>query len=229
MKVYSTKKEVNWLGRTKDIAEIYSSGMEYCLIDNKLNGMHPYIFCKDFISDVIWSEITLKPVRIYGFEWEPGKLNLLKKRHNIAIRNKDNNIQGNAANLLRFINDVEELMGIPKSKVSIDNKISIIINFSSEWTKIPCHLSMFLLLLRVGIFYTEDYKSVKDFINIDNLKNIKGLNTTNDYIYIKSANTLINDIFYNSIKISQKYEDYDSVSEIHNNSGIVSYSRIVYG
>ncbi len=62
------------LGKDYDTDQIYSTGVEFALVgrvDKKWKQAMTFVFCKDFLHDVVWAMLHKKPVTIYNFSYNP--------------------------------------------------------------------------------------------------------------------------------------------------------------
>jgi hypothetical protein len=217
--------KIKWCNTGKRPAEIYNKGLEYSLINNKLEGLHVPIRCKDFLSDVIWIEKFKKTDSIYGFTWKYGEYNLLDKKYLLmAIRDVEHNFtEKEFENLKVFLNKLDEKLNYKKTKLKFVKEGEIILGVSKEWYQVPHVWSMYLLLIRIGRFYLDYNQDIVDFI--ENLHTMSIYNQ-NDILYIKKSKHKIYKILNNTVDFSQKYEDYEEINRIHNYSGIVNFNNI---
>lgn len=210
------------------LAEIYSQGLEYSLLDKKKDkyvGIHTPVRCKDFLSDAYWSEHTnaKKDVTIYGFKWTPGvEKSVFNETQHMGLYYEGKDLSDQASRLQEFLNKWEQMTGIPESKVEADDSGKhLIVHFNKEWTTQPIRVSLFTLLLRVGLGY--DGSDVKKFMKAVSEKgNAWGRNDGN---YTKTAWPKLERIFKEGgIPWKQKYSDYTEVHTVHGSSGIVNYN-----
>ncbi|KKM71944.1 hypothetical protein LCGC14_1425480 [marine sediment metagenome] len=62
------------LGKDYDTTQIYSTGVEFALVgrvNKKWKQAMTFVFCKDFLHDVVWATLHKKPVGIYEFSYNP--------------------------------------------------------------------------------------------------------------------------------------------------------------
>ena len=192
-------------------------GIKMCLVNR--NNLHEPVMCKDFITDLFWAEETNQVAKIYGFHWRPKGKILLKEEHKMFMYLKDTSLEDCGSNLQNFLNEFEIRMNIPYSLVVPKDK-GLLITFNKRWRVKPYLISLFTLLLRVGLTYNND--DLVDFL--------KGYNTpftrysANDVDYIaKSLPKTLR--LLNQEEFEQEYSDYLTIGEIHNNSGIVSVNE----
>ena len=217
------KKEFNVAFNTRGpLAEIYSRGMEYSLLeevqDYGYKGINTPVRCKDFFQDAIWSEKLNKAMSIYGFSWKPeGKL-LNQEFLFMGVRDEGKTIGDRAENCQSLLNKLEEILNYPLSSCKSDvTQKYIVTKFSIKWIEVPYLFSLFTLLLRSGLAFENE--SLKEFFEKS------GSNqkiTPNDKGYLNSGMSKIKALL-EGIVYPQKYEDYDNTSSIHNRSGICNF------
>lgn len=211
-------------GKRGGLIEIYQKGLEYNLLEKDgdvLKGLHPPVRCKDFLTDAYWSEQTGKPVAIYGFKWKPGVKALAAKKQMIGLYYQGEDLSGQDKSLQNFLNQWEDLLGLPNSKAELaDDKKHIVVHFDREWTTQPIRVSLFTLLLRIGLGY--DGSDLKKFM--ERVKEKGNAFGRNDGNYTKTAWPKIERLLKEKeLPWKQKFEDFDAYN-IHDNSGIVNYS-----
>jgi len=190
--------------------------------------MTPFVQCKDFISDVFWSNKMQKDITIFGFKWknnsDEGILN--KPRLSIAVKKvrvngvKEEITKEEILGIMALINPIDKANSFTRTipRLCEDNK-HIIVNFDKKWTDIPYTLSAFLLLLRIGFKY-DGKSNVEEFY-----KNVENFLSTNDAMYMRTATSIIKDMQNGYIDSSQTYEQYKEINSVHGSSGIVAYAR----
>ncbi len=192
----------------------------------------PFCKCKDYFSDVFWGNNTKKPVRTYGFNWDPGqdKGVLDKDSIFVAIKftsrtNSDDVKPGTkeqVENIKAFLNKFEKPLGFEPSKVEMcDEKIHIIIEFDKKWIQVPYLVSAFFLFIRLGVKYDNHSADPLDFYSN---KPTNEWMSPGDGNYFMSAKNKISDLLAGKIDKKQKFSQYTDGYSIHNNSGIASYS-----
>jgi len=135
--------------------------------------------CKDYLNDVVYSEVTGKDIYAYGFSYK--KCNIFSDVNYIAFAicksgaiaefeypnyKKDiERLMSNLDNLQLFLNLFEDLLNIPiKTKLTkCDNDI-ILAEISNDWCKYPYLISLWSLLVRVGVYWKQE-DTILDFLN----------------------------------------------------------------
>jgi hypothetical protein len=217
-----------------DPAEIYSSGVQFAMFNDQNEQICQWVVCRDFFSELIWSQIHNKPAGIYGFKADPSvdpKIDFENTR--FLIRNRqDKNFLDKIDGIVDFVNQIEDIMNLRKTEIFIVNSKEkngeIATVASGRWMRSPVLLSMYSLFLRVGFCHTVG-DNWKDTVK----KMVKGEikpYQRNDAEYLKQSIKGIEkiltigykNIFYVQPKFN--YPEKKNVSKLHNSSGIVSFS-----
>lgn len=200
-------------------AEVYHKGLTYSLLDKDYKARHRPIRCKDFFQDMIWGEKKKQTASIYGFSWT-GNGDLLKqKKLVIGVKDEGKNIADKAKNCQSLLNQFETILKIPKCKCVPDSTgKAVATEFSVKWTEVPYIFSLFTLMLRAGLGYNNE--PLEEFFSK------AGANQNipmNDRQYITQGLPKIKELLKGT-KRAQTYEQYASVGQIHNSSGIVNFN-----
>lgn len=148
----------------------YQMGFAFCKKVNTTvyETIQPISPCKDYLNDVVFSEITGKPVQAYGLKTK--KLNIFGRRAYIAIKicpsyskekEDKQNLNNNILNIEKFMNNFEVLLGLRKTKIkkitetegNKDNDNSFIVSLPSDFLIGTYSISLYTLLLRVSQWY----------------------------------------------------------------------------
>lgn len=176
---------INFTSVYAPLNQAYNKGFQYLLLDSDNKPLAPPMFCKDYFQDIFYTEYTGKILNsIYGFTYSE-KNNLLDKDLKIAIRffndyNK-RDIKSCVSNIEAFINKLEKSKDYPLSTFEIIEE-GVVVTYPIQWTASSCHISLFLLLLRIGWKYNNE--DPMDFI-------YKYGNNDQDSSFIASAKDLI--------------------------------------
>lgn len=217
------------------LGEIPQSGLMYTVLNKDLVSLTPKMLCRDYILDLFWSENTGNDIgNIYGFTYEPGKLDL-KDNVNIALTyapNRDfrfNEIselpefkEEDLEKLKSVLNLAESSLNFSKTELEFANdKKVILLTCSPEWFTKPYVISIYTLLWNLSSHYNDE-SSIEKF-----LRNITALNN-NRAIFVKSNLCFLED-FFSGVQHEQKWESYNrdinSAYSIHNKSGFVNFNR----
>lgn len=218
--------------------QIYSKGLEYALVSSDLKQCHNFVWCKDFLHDVIYSTLNNKPIEIYRFRYDPEKnpKPSLDKVRLLITNPKDKKFEQKIPACLDFVNQIEERMKIKKS---IARKCWLppepysasgvfLFEGSKRWIQAPPMMSLYSLLLRVGLSHTVGDK----FENtIEGIKNgtIKG-SQKYDRKWLESITIGLEKIFrvgdrkIFSKNIQENYPKKLVIDTVHNRMGIIGFS-----
>lgn len=228
--------------------EVYNASnvAEYCMLNEELNAIHPQVRCKDYIQDLFWMsrlikkgerDLTdLKEMEIYGFNSYKYCVNYSfvdKDYYRVGIRFRTEGQNFRIFDdmftscVIKLLNQLETNFEFPTSEISLnETKDIMMFKFSSKWTEQPYLVSLYLLLIRV-------------LINIDPLK-IESIKSFEAYLLeypkknagsdarILNDSTLLLTKFFGKEKIpKQNWEDFKDINDIHNNSGVSSFSKLI--
>jgi hypothetical protein len=222
------------------IAQVYSTGLEYafCTLDYKQHL--PWVYCKDFLHDAVYSFLHGTNLSIYGYQYDPKSQpapNL--KRMRLLVANKsDNDFGSKIENVVDFVNQVEKDLKIPsftRAFKCVDPpevyKTCGVYMFSGShhWLLSPPMISLFTLSVRAGFVHTKGnpYKQTIDSIIAGQIPSYQ----TADVLQLKTAKVglerLVRDgyqtVFGNDMKAN--YPPGIAIGTMHNNFGIVSFSK----
>ena len=165
-----------------------NDGWGFQFLNEEYQPMNPPVCCKDFLQDVIYTELTGESLNIYNFKHKYQGFLKGKELLRLALywTNDELTVDKFIEPTKNFLNDIEEKLGILKSNVYTDstNKI-IIIDFSSEWIKKPYLFSFFTILCRKGLYYNgnlEEYLFSNKQLNYLESNDSYGLNSYKDVI-----------------------------------------------
>lgn len=212
-----------------NLSEAYSSGIKYAILDAEGNIRHKPIRCKDYIQDLYWSEILNKgEIKQYGFKWDGNNTNPVSKQDKVSvvlISDNETSLQQYKDNLQNLLNIVENTLDIPNSEVinssSCDKDIIVI--YDNKWSEKPYLLSMLYLLMRIGLYYKRNNNDIYEVVDYLINKNANLLTNDVQQLLSINKNKKFEELFINNELQEQKWSDYDTTSNIHNNSGIMSF------
>ena len=210
--------KIEYKGKQLGLNQSYSKGIRFMMLNDKLEPLHQPVFCKDYLTDVIWCEHNNKYDEVvYGFKYPKNDYKHIDNKWlNIAIDNTELNIatEGFKSNLQNFLNKAEHILGFSESVCSLEDNC-IVIKYSNEWIKYPYLISLFTMFLRVGLSYDGS-----DFIKYITEKNTNIKLPDSEFLF--NAKKKINKIFVDKYLPEVKYTDYNVMESTHNSSGIVS-------
>jgi hypothetical protein len=217
----------------KSMAQIYSSGLEFAFIGPEGIQCHSFAYCKDFLQDAIQATLHKKTSSIWGFSYDY-KVNppLDLENTRMAVRYKGRaTLEEEVKNSVRFMNEIESELGFASTTVHDGGKHAnaqtYVFISDKKWMHAPPLISMYSLLLRVGLNY-------KDGGWLKHLEAGKFIGN-NDASYISTGIKGIKDIVKKKIenifadKMEDNYPSSVSIGTMHDQSGIVAYSRGMSG
>jgi hypothetical protein len=206
--------------------------LEYAFFNADKQQCHCFAYCKDFLQDALWAALNDKKASIYGFSYNPEKdppVDLKKTRIGLRLR-KDKDFAAKCERALQFVNEVEEQLGFPYSRVEAagnykdtDDTVFVFVG-SKKWMHSTVTLSLYTLLLRIGMSYTGGPWR-KHF---DAGKNLIG---KNDDGYARRAQKGIDKILSTSLTklfnktMAKNYPANVDIYDLHEESGIVTFSE----
>ncbi len=210
-------------------------GFAFCkaLNNDEYETIQPISPCKDYLNDVIFAEVTNKPISAYGLHLK-GAQGIFKGEHAyIAISmcpykydhtyNKTQLIEDKAKlskyhkHLEFFINYFEELLGIDTYNNTIITEVEdnlYVIELPLIWCESTYMCSLYTLLLRAGQNYND--------MSLDPMKYLESNNVYKDDIgLVKSALPKLKDIIKHG-PLKQDFSILKGDTSTHN-LGIVGY------
>ena len=233
------KINVKWLpAKSGGIAQIYSSGLEYALCNEKYEQCHDFVFCKDFVQDAIHAHLYGGVASIYGFTYNPKeqpKLSLDRLRL-LCVNSSDSKMLEKVPNVLDLLNQFCKKLKIKPTKAFLvanppakyKKNGCFLIDASGMWNNAPVLVSMFTLLLRVGFVHKQGENCLETLKNLVDGK-IKPYQS-NDRSYIQQSMDGIEKILkwgyrkFFFINIEKNYPKGTNIGTMHNQTGIVAFS-----
>jgi len=237
----NTSKNIVWkpISQTQKILQLYEKGIEYALVSDKNEQCHSFVWCKDFLHDVVYSSVNNRSIDIYRFKYDPNKdpRPCLKKLKILVTNSKDKKIENKILKCLDFINQIEFFLKIKPTKALCCsnppegyNKV-FLFNANKRWVNAPPMLSLYTLLIRLGFSH-----EINDNF-LTTLEKIKlGINKTNqryDKKWLLEIQEALNQIFKFGDKkifskdIKKNYPSNAVIDTVHNKMGIIGYSNDV--
>lgn len=139
---------------SSDIPILYALGIK---TDSVVERITPFVKCKDYLHDVLYSYDYKTPVSVHGFHFDPSKVPLNKA--NFVIFSKGpSEANFTNQNHLRGINEFAAKYGLSKTELIhngwSDDKATWYVNvfdLGKEWASSPMMLSLFLTLHRINL------------------------------------------------------------------------------
>jgi hypothetical protein len=154
-------------------AQIYSQGFEFAfmtLLQGVWKQVCTFVYCKDFLHDLVWAFVNKTKWSIYGFNYDTSKNLPLEMNHTVfAFRNnqmKDDprKFHERRETCQSFLNQIEEKLGFEPSKIfevpHPQGPCWLIIG-DKCWQHAPPILGLFTLFIRVGFAHDpkESYET----------------------------------------------------------------------
>ena len=159
-------------GSNYHTAQIYSKGYEFAFM-SRVEGIWKqictFVYCKDFLHDLVWAAINKTKWSIYGFHYDSSKdLPLEQEFCAFAFRNTDfakepAKFHEKMPACLDFLNQVEKVLGFQPSKIwQVEHQAAPcwLIVSDKRWQIAPPLLGIFTLFIRLGTAHTlgESYE-----------------------------------------------------------------------
>lgn len=153
--------------RGRSLTELYqNTGMVFAFVTSPKNGgkaCHEWVTCRDFLHDVIRSQITSRACSIYGFKYDPqknpnadiNKMRMLVSKHGLS-KDEVGSFKAKMKASLALLNHFEVYAGVSLSTLKAVNPENsgeaavFMFTGSSMWIKSPFLVSMYTFLIRLG-------------------------------------------------------------------------------
>lgn len=227
---------VKWVEVNKYLNQVFTKGIQYAFLTRKFEQINHFAYCKDYLQDIVYCNIHKSKFNLYGMQYDYDKDLKLPYNTLLAIRSlKKNKIlcKKNVDNLLSFLNDIETKLKFRKTRLILCNNIQqnydcIILDGSAKWKFSPPLISLYSLLIRIGVDYNN--QGPIEYLNL--IKNTKSKFIFNrDQVLIDKIIPLLNSLFNNGIMsyfYKAKIENYpksDNIYDVHNSSGIIALAN----
>ena len=149
---------VKLMPQNHDYGEEFTYGFTFSSLSPKrLVAQHAPVNCKDFLTDVWWSEYTGRPSgKIYGFSWNPGTLPVTDPVRRIALC-YTGDITSYKDGLGKLLREFDVAQGASPSEIRVANKGAVlIVSFDPFWTSRPYLISAYTSLMRMGFGYADE-------------------------------------------------------------------------
>jgi hypothetical protein len=233
------KIKIEWKPKKSRISQVYSEGLEYAFITKDNKQIHQMVYCKDFLQDAIYALLNNKYVDIYNFIYSPGNdLPLCMDATKVILSHyKDKNFRPKIPACVEFINQIEVLLKMKQTEVfegsdapAIYRKAGIWMFVGSKrWMQSPPLISMYTLLLRIGLMHergTHWRKTIEEMLDgkvspyqVYDKKQLQNAMPGIEHILRFGDRKL----FGGDIK--KNYPNKISISEMHNSFGIIGFSE----
>lgn len=232
------KRRIKWKPTPlkPQILQIYSRGIEYALVSDCYEQCHNFVWCKDFLHDVLHASINERAIEIYRFKFNLKNPQPCQSKIRLLLANsKDKKFASKIPACLDFINQIEERIKIKKTQVrecssppeNYKNGI-FIFEGSRRWIQAPPMLSLYSLLLRVGFSHTlgDSFTTTIEGIKSGKIKPYQ----KHDRRWLDKIGPALEKIFrlgdrrifHKNIKAN--YPKKFAIDEVHNKLGIIGFS-----
>lgn len=233
------KKRIVWYDKRQSLNQIYSSGLGFAFASKDNRQIIPFVLCRDFLQDAIQGFLIGSKRTIYGFNYDPTVDHpIVVDRTKLLVANAtDSNLKGKIPACVDFLNQIERKLRITVTKVRECSNPpkkyvrSGVWSFESgrRWMQSPPMISLYTLLIRVGLVhtigepFTETLQKVatgalKGYMGEDKDRLFSGMNGIKRILEIGDKKIFCKDIKSNYPKTIE-------VSTMHNNCGIVGFSK----
>ena len=135
------------------VQNTFPLGIEFSLAYITKTGtipLMPWVYCKDYLHDVIASWIIQKPIRIYGLTTNPGKFPEFKGFNNLILLVSVPEYHTAQLKFLPILNSLEKEFGINKTEVvKLDQNIYACL-FAEKIFANPALLALWVQILRTS-------------------------------------------------------------------------------
>jgi hypothetical protein len=135
--------------------------------ENEYETVQPLSPCKDYLNDVVWSEVTGKHIGIWGLSYikkdiyKDGRafmaLEILPSMGSKSYTGYEfdkKSLEENIDNVIILLNHVEKTFKVPPTTVEkIDGTEKYLFNLSTEWCLNGPRISLFSQLIRIGMYW----------------------------------------------------------------------------
>ncbi len=233
------KTKLKWLAQPcVGAAQIYSSGLQYSLVNKDKQQCTPLIFCKDFLQDAIHGFINNRQASIYGFVYNPSsmpKLDMDRVRL-VVVNSSDKKFADRIPAVVDLLNQAEKRLKMKPTRVyEVSNPPkayaktgAYFFSGSGRWLNAPPLISMYSLILRCGFSHTIGQDIMTTLKGIANGK-VKAYQS-NDRSQISGAMKGIERIFEKGyrkfffIDTAKNYPNKTDIGTMHGCSGIMSFA-----
>lgn len=242
-------KKINWHNEnTPKISQVYNKGLEYALISEDDKQICPFVYCKDFLQDVVYASVNNRAIQIHKFEYNPHKDgHITTEKTKILIANANDIVFFlRLPIVLDFLHQIEECLNLEKTELicceAIPDKYKsgvFLLQADYKWLLSPPLLSLYSLLVRIGFVHTENdsFRNTILRITVDEVKTyqkedrryvLKSLNGFNrilsEGVDLFSNFTIRNKPPTKEQILKKNYPKTTSVKKIHYECGLMAFS-----
>lgn len=234
------RKSIKWkvVSAKQKIIQIYVKGIEYALVSEDNVQCHNFVWCKDFLHDVVYSCVNKKPFEIYRFRFNPylDPNPSLSKIKLLVTNPKDKHFESKIPDCLDFLNQIESRLKMRKTTVrkcksppqGYESGV-FLLEGSKRWVNSPPMLSLYSLLIRMGFLHSipDDFFFTIQKIRLGALKPYQKF----DKRWLSEAQSALDLIFklgdkkIFSTDIKKNYPKNFSIDVVHNRLGIMGFAN----
>lgn len=241
------EREIKWHPKTRKISQVPSEGLEFAFLTENYRQIHQLVWCKDFMQDAIYGHMNNKKVSIFGFMYDPEvDPPIYMDKTRIMLANwKDANFGIHVLENLRpFLNAIEEQLKMARTVFEKSTtpparykKSGVyIVNGSKRWMKSPPMISLYTLLLRIGMVHKSKDDPLETIRKV-RIGETSGYYSTNDEGILKTSEEGLSrilehgdrKIFHKEMKknypLTTRSGDNFSVFTLHDSCGLSAFSR----
>lgn len=158
------KRNIDWHVTQELLNQVYRSGLEYAFVSRNFKQVCPFVYCKDFLHDALQGHLNGIRRKIHGFLYDPNKHKpICTDRLRLIIAcSRDRHFGTRIPNMLDFIHKIEDKLDIKKKTIIREcanppEKYKSggiwLLESHKRWMIAPPMLSMYTLLLRLGLVH----------------------------------------------------------------------------
>jgi len=227
----------------QSLSEASSNGLQYAFVSDDNKQITPWVFCKDYFQDAIQAYLNNDSTLVYGFSYKSGKdIPICLHTTRLALVSKDDGeFSSKILKSLSFIHQVESDLKMKKTEIQIVSNVPkkfqksgvFIFNGSGRWMKSPPMISLYTLLIRVGLVHelSNTWRETIDSI----IEEKKSPYYSEDHGFLQVSKNPIDKIVSLSDKkifgtdIKRNYPKDVEHYTMHNYFGIVALGRAISG
>lgn len=234
------RRRIKWALKTRTISQVPTEGLEFALVSSDYEQVHQFVWCKDFMQDAIHGFLNNKRASIYKFVYDPElQPPLHMKKTRLLIANfKDQDFGTKVENCLSFLHQIEDKLKMAHTKAALCKdpprmykKSGVyLLNGSKRWMQSAPMISLYTLLIRIGMTHQKKCKWETTIENIINGETYPYYNEEDPYLLGEAKQGLdyilqIGDrrIFYRDI--AKNYPKKLRTATMHEDCGIVSFAE----
>jgi len=251
------ERTVEWHKKNLKIFQIPTDGLEFAFLSKDYKQVHQLVWCKDFMQDAVYSQVNQTPVEIYGFSFDPTSCPQisLDKTRLMVTSFKDEEFRFKICkNCREFLHQIEDHLKMSKTTIAKCAKAPAtyrksgvwILTGSKRWMKSPPMISLYTLLIRIGLVHKigDSFEKTLNRIKYGkvrpyNWRPVKnnGYKPVNDQNFLRSGRKGIEiilkhgdrRIFHSQIQQNYPPNNYRgkpfSTHTLHEDCGIVGFSQ----